>query len=632
METTPGWGKSGENPVLSRNGEPLRKGAASPIAHQVRSRGGILLILLAFFSFAPVLPALADEFTLPPIIKESSPVDSLSVDPIVPSKREETSLSSGSGSVHKTLEDELPFSVTDPGRPGSLTQFRGLGDRAEDTNVQTLGIPLNYPQGGGFDFSSFPQFFWSDYRFTLSPSLSALDPRGASGTLALTPWTAKALGGADSRWTAMYAGTDLQQLSAATTVEGRAAILAGYSNGNATGPTGSISARVFQSDQLDLKVHLLGTRIDSQLYNFGNGLSPHQYTDRIIPVIQADWTASPQLLIKSSVFYDNTFIRYDDVSNAYYTRDRAQQVGAENALFYGDWKLGLSSRWVYYGGSAFYAPTERIANAYLARTFSWDTGSRGQFLLDPSIQGVTVTNFGTYPQASLGLREAWDADAMAVFFRGSYSRRFPSLQDRYYSAPGFGYPGILANPTLQPEDDLTYVLGYEGHQGIWSGSIQGYYQVRDNAEVSVPVSGGASMQQQNLGHASIASLIATGAAQITARAKIWNTLSWTHSRVDQISSPFPYVPNLVNIVGMGLEPIARLTIGADIRTQTSSFISSASGSLPGVAFGDVQMGYAWLNGLQVIGRAENVTGDPLVLSFGYPPTGRVLALTLIGPI
>jgi hypothetical protein len=227
-----------------------------------------LFFSLALSALALASPSWADdEFTLPPIIREASPVDSLSLDPIIPSRKQETSLSSGSGSVDKNFEDEMPLSVTDPGRPGSLTQFRGLGDRAEDTNVQTLGIPLNYPQGGGFDLSSFPQYFWNDYRFTLSPSLSALDPRGVSGTLSLTPWTAQALNasisGPRNRFTTLYAGEDLQQVSASTVVPNRAAILAGYSNGNATGPTGSISARLLQTDQVDLKFHFLATRIDS---------------------------------------------------------------------------------------------------------------------------------------------------------------------------------------------------------------------------------------------------------------------------------------------------------------------------------------------------------------------------------
>ena len=595
-----------------------------------------LVLLLILVLILAVGSAQADEFILPPIIKESSPADSLAEDPIVPSRSAKTGLSSGSGSVSQNLEDDLPYSVTDPGRPGGLSQFRGLGDRAEDTNVQTLGIPLNYPQGGGFDFSSFPQFFWSDYRFALTPSLAALDPSASSGTMLLTPWTAQAISSvepAPGRWSALYAGEDLQQFSVGAKYQDRVALLAGYSFSLAQGPTGAASVKVYESDRLDVRFHLLATSIDSTLYNFSSGVSPTQTTNRVIPVAQANWTPKPDVLIKSSVFYDNTFIRYDDISNNYSTRDRAQQVGIENATFWGDWKFGMGARRVYYGGSAFYAPTENVANLLLVRTLSLDESGGGRFLIDPSIQGVYVTNFGMDPQASLGLRQEWLDGAAAVFFRWSYSRRFPSLADRYYSVPGFGsIPGILGNPSLSAETDLTYIAGVEGKSGIWSGSLQGYYQIRDNAEVITAVQGGANLEQLNLGQARIASLTATGSAQVMPSARLRDTLAWTHSRVDMISSPFPYVPNLVNISGVDFEPLARLTLTANLRTQTSEYVSSTAGSLQGVAFVDVQASYEFRSGIQMIGRAENVTGDPLVLSQGYPPKGRVLTISLIGPI
>src|SRR5471032_3017354 len=111
-----------------------------------------ILILFSLFigsgvlATTPVSVARADEpaFVIPEIIKTGTPIDALTDDQILPQERHAIDVKSGSGSVHKALENELPFAVKDyGGRPGSLSQFTGLGRSAEDTNVQTLGIPLN---------------------------------------------------------------------------------------------------------------------------------------------------------------------------------------------------------------------------------------------------------------------------------------------------------------------------------------------------------------------------------------------------------------------------------------------------------------------------------------------------------
>jgi hypothetical protein len=155
----------------------------------------ISLSLLGGLACGATAAADADEgaYELPSVVVEGSPSDLLLSDPVLSQKNGDFAHVGTSGSVLDPLLEQMALPMDDRGSPGAYTSFRGLGRSADDTNVQTLGIPLNGPQGGGFDLSTFPQFLWSGYRFQLSPSAAAFDPSSVSGTLSLVPWTQKAL-------------------------------------------------------------------------------------------------------------------------------------------------------------------------------------------------------------------------------------------------------------------------------------------------------------------------------------------------------------------------------------------------------------------------------------------------------
>jgi hypothetical protein len=142
--------------------------------------------------FAPPLWA-EDLLVLPPVIVKGTATDLILVDQVSPQTHVSHGFDGSSGSSVKALEENLSLPVSQYGSGAPLSQFKGLGRSVEDTNVQTLGVPLNLPQGGGFDFSTFPQFFWASYRFQAGAGLGAYDPRAVSGTLTLTPWTYETL-------------------------------------------------------------------------------------------------------------------------------------------------------------------------------------------------------------------------------------------------------------------------------------------------------------------------------------------------------------------------------------------------------------------------------------------------------
>jgi hypothetical protein len=130
---------------------------------------------------------------------DEGPLEALTQDSIVPVWHATTEAATARPGLQRTLVQKIPLSMTDQGSPGSLSQIRGMGISAEDTNVQAFGIPLNYAQGGGFDFSVFPAYLWTDLRWRLGGNPLSLDPRGVSGTLSLTPWSARALHEAQPR-------------------------------------------------------------------------------------------------------------------------------------------------------------------------------------------------------------------------------------------------------------------------------------------------------------------------------------------------------------------------------------------------------------------------------------------------
>ena len=202
----------------------------------------LLYAFLAATLFAiPAVAADSRETRLPTmLVEDAAPIDLLNQDPLLPIREGEESLVNGNGNSQKSLLDQVPLNSTSYGKAGTLSQFRGLGRSADDTQIQALGISLNPPQGGGFDFSTFPQYLWSDFQFQLAPGLAALDPRANSGVITLVPWTQKALRieGSGARLTGFGGTSSLGQFSAGYKATEGVALLAGWSVGSAAGPSG----------------------------------------------------------------------------------------------------------------------------------------------------------------------------------------------------------------------------------------------------------------------------------------------------------------------------------------------------------------------------------------------------------
>ncbi len=619
-------------------------------------------LLCAFWVVAlfaiPAVAADSRDTRLPTmLVEDSAPMDLLNQDPLLPIQEGEGSLVNGNGNSQKSLLDQVPLNSTSYGKAGTLSQFRGLGRSADDTQIQTLGVPLNPPQGGGFDFATFPQYLWSDFRFQLAPGLAALDPRANSGVITLVPWTQKVLGsnGSRARLTGFGGTSSLAQFSAGLRLTEDFALLTGRSVGAATGTSGSISGKWGAGGRVHGQYHLLVTDIENELPGPIQARTPEarQRTVRYVPILQADVDLARDLLLKSSFHYDSIYLRTETPENRERGRDHILQGGVDAALVArgssGDLKLGASvrrdtlnsdfvSQDPVNGFVARAAAGETLASVQLAPV--WDLGS---VQVSPTLQGVSLTGFGFLPAGSLGLRVPLSSD-QALFARGALSRRYPSLSDRFYNAGP-----IQANADLAVEKDWTAVLGWEFPGKALQVEVSLYGQKRQNAIQGVP--GASGYTTVNLGDARVESLLHSVRYVAGAHVAIHESGSYTHSRVEKTGLPFPYQPKLTQLLAVDVadqieDPCwkgslvgrAQSRVLAPIFRTLPVFFSDAKAELPAISYldlqGQVEVFRSSSSGggskVDLIVLVENVLNQSLEFQRDYPSEGRALSVGVVG--
>ncbi|NDG85705.1 MAG: hypothetical protein EBX52_11810, partial [Proteobacteria bacterium] len=225
-----------------------------------------------------------------------------------------------------------------------------LGGRSvDDTQVTTLGIPLNLPQGGGADLSTFPSFLWSRASSVSSTSSAGFSQQSVSGNLDLTPWTWDALTPAEakqpsSRITLSY-DRDVQSFSIGTRKSGFS-ILAGSTLGRQVGPAGSLSYRFIQTPSLTMTANVIGSDQEGDNPGPDNAPTPgaRKRAVRILPSLLTQWRSDSGLRIQTSFFGDLQKLDSTD----YDTHDQLQVFGVESAVVTGDTTFALSARHVAY--------------------------------------------------------------------------------------------------------------------------------------------------------------------------------------------------------------------------------------------------------------------------------------------
>ena len=219
----------------------------------------MIIAFLLFFSHSVYA---AESGTLIPQVEftGSATFETLNDDTYVPTTH--LPFSAGRAGTLDDLKWKTPYPVQNYGYPSGASGINLGGRSIEDTQVTTLGVPLNLPQGGGADFSFFPGFLWKEAILSASTSSSGFSPSAASGRLEFIPWTrAKLLdpGGLKNpyRLTAEV-DRDLQTYSMAS-AQKEVAVVAGATTGRMQGVAGGFSYYLLRRPGSHLILHALGS-------------------------------------------------------------------------------------------------------------------------------------------------------------------------------------------------------------------------------------------------------------------------------------------------------------------------------------------------------------------------------------
>ncbi len=576
----------------------------------------------AFFS----LELFAAEVALPAIIKEGSATDILTEDPVLPVKRRKNEGQAGSGNIGTQLQDDLPLNFSNYGTPGQTLQIRGLSTSAEHTDVTMLGISLNPVLGGGFDFSTLPQFLWSDYQFTLMPTASRINPQANGGSLDLKLWTDQALRAREfgARGTVFAASNEVFQTSAGMHDDGIAA-LAGLSSGKVIGPSGSLSAQFENDSPFTPKIHLLASELDAKTPGSVTFPTPlgHVKTTRVIPILGIDAQLANDTILKSSVIYDYSKVAYHNPPLSDFD-NRSYQLGLENALWSNGWRIGVSARQARFNGDSVQAPVENFGNVQIAKTFGV-----GMVTLDPVAQAVGVKPYGVKPQGSFGARLDLSGE-LAVFTRVSYLHRFPSFQDRYFDD---GY--FFGNPDLRVECTRSAVFGLEMIQGSWRQITQAYGQWRADTALST------GTRMENVGDSRVLGVLADTAWEASSLFTLENNFAYASSYVEQTRRRYYYLPMYADTLGLRIHPARApgklawfLSARFNGPVDTPESFGATSELLGGYAYFNAgvsaEVFSRGASSVKASFKIENLFDHKIQFVRNYPSEGRVISGSVSG--
>lgn len=589
--------------------------------------------------------------TLDPVIADGTPADALKFDPIVPSLKTKTTLRASNGGIAKDLENSLPYHFSDNNRAGNVVNFSGAVKAAEEIDVNVMGIPLNAPQGGGFNLTSFPQYLWNGFNFQVGPALGAYDPRGVAGSLSLRLWSQEALFTEESgyRVTGFHSTSHVQQFSIGYDKEKNLGIMAGLSTGKVQGPAGSVSYRGYESGKFKSKFHLIAT--DQKVQDFQSERSTQATADyrtvRVIPILQADYEFAPGVLLKTNFFYDHAYLETDDPSNAtgvQRERSHIMQGGVETALISGNTKIGLGARQVDFNRLTFAAPRESILNLQATHTIK-----SGEYTLDHTIGGTAITRFGLKPMATLGLRREislGENSSYGNFIRLGYHNRFPSLIDRFtiYVIPGFsGLPYAIANPDLGVEKVTSSELGADYHSTDVNASFTvfsryskdtRYYQTAV-INYAGPPTITRSGQVINYGDSYTFGILPSVDYRALPVLTLGTKVNWTKARYETAHEPVLYQPEWVGIITADLHDSQERYGLAVVQKLATSFLSGSEEStaftrLPGYGYVDLAARAKFTESVTGSLGVENLFDRQIQFRKSQPTQGRIYVMSAVG--
>jgi hypothetical protein len=555
---------------------------------------------LALLGLIPSLNALAEmsEFRLPPVtFTGEASFEVLRRETFLPSVQ--IPLDTAPGALLDSMGRYSLFPPQNYGYPAGASGLSLGGRSIEDTQVTTLGVPLNLPQGGGPDLSTFPGFLWSEALIGTSTGSAGFSPSAASGSIELVPWTRSRLtdgSGPDSRFTSS-ADRQLQTLSIGTRKD-TIAMLAGVSTGMLRGPSGSLSYEFLRTSAHRSRFHILGSDLEGDIP--GGGIKRSR---RILPVLETRTLLGQDTALASTAFADLT----DLYGN------RSEQFGIENSLTSGPWLLSFSARHVHFRNEGEYR--ESPLHAGVSREF----GQRGKMRIRAGVDAVRVEDTGIEPGGRLSVR--WNTKGpLTPVFEVSSVAKMPTLSARRYvlDTGTYRYRG---NPGLLPERVWSGVLAVDqvgsNFQSRWT--LKSEY--RTDAQINT--SGQTVNTTVNAGSAMLFS------AQADARfilSPAWTLrsgalLSW--SRLDATGLAYPDLPPFGwnGGVEIGIGDEFKLETDARYLGDSTAFDGSAH---PAYFLVDQQIRWFPSQDLELRAGVMNLFDERAEMVVGFPLPGRLI--------
>ncbi len=417
----------------------------------------VLLTIIASL-FLTSAKAAKTEFRVDPIVvKAKSSFDSLNDEAFIPQKK--VSFDANRNGTQDVLDKTLAFPSTNYGYPSGAMGTRLGGLSIEDTQVSTLGVPLNLPQGGGPDLSLFPAFLWSGASISSVPQLGGYSPQGVSGSIQFDLWTRTAIRDYKpstdlNRITGSY-DRNLQNFSVATKKQ-TSAILVGMNFGRMKGPAASISLYAIRNPRNHLLFHMLGSDQDGDDPGSKNYPTPNARKKfwRVIPVLESHQefgdTEKP-LIWKSTISADFQQLATNNPDDPIYDASaKTQQYGIENALHYENSTLALTVRQLNFQKSAV-----TVHDLPVMAQYSYDFQLTSNLKMKLAGGGNYMNDTGFAPSGRALLKQSI-TDEDSLFFELNSLNRMPTMVDRYYVDSSY-----RGNPNLKPARINTLIAGME---------------------------------------------------------------------------------------------------------------------------------------------------------------------------
>ncbi len=554
-------------------------------------------------------------YTLPPIeVSGKASFDTLREESLVPP------VSIPVENARSTLLDDLKWNTLFPlqnfGFPSGANGVSLGGRSIDDTQVTTIGVPLNQAIGGGADLSGFPAFLWSEARIAPTTTSAAFIQQSASGNLDLSPWTWSVLKpsmepAAPSRLTLSW-DRDLQTASIGTR-KSDISILAGNTFGRQTGPAGSLSYRFLHKQNLTLHANVIGT--DQQGEDPGSTQFPRpvgtEKTTRVIPSLMARFSGSEGLSVQTTLFGDIQRLQFQN--SAFSSLDKTTSIGVENAISVDHTVFTVSARNTKFTNDQSGSYSEWPAHIGVTQGFDFASG------INLKATGSTeyLSGFGFFPggRISSGIPLK---PGINLFLEAQALPKLPGIQDRLYVTPFF-----TGNPSVSPERVYAVVAGIEDR----SSAIQTKSQIRAELRRNAILLTDDFSTVQNAGSAQFLGISENLRWSPFAFLRLSGDLMATHSRLEKNGKPFPRLPYLSAGGSLAFIPHDRVTLETQSKWMGRSNETDGS-DLPAYLLLGEKIGFSASETLQITLGVDNLLDSRIEMIRGFPLPGRVAYASL----